>query len=486
MLSPGLKVPIIVKKKPSFVKKEASVDSSPSIIAVTETKPIQTLEHKNYLVNETTYPSRVKNISFRGSRAKFYNTSEPGIIVYTDNNELAMRMKLYYQTLFNYQIILVNNNNITVTGTQLYLSIQTNLKRKRDIGEIVNYFASTYCKEDKKVYGFTDIIPYQKAIAIVNSNQNTIYHNLAATKLDNKTIKYLPEEWQPSSVNINLNSNQIKLLKVLQETHNKINQVSVSRCLSRFENKICKEYDLSKYAFRNDPAIFFGCYNHADFTKLKSHKAMAILVWGGTDVNTIDSKNFMDKKIFFRENIYHVAISDQISSKLLEIGIPKSKIRSIHLRLLNYKDYNEATPLKDSVYIYTSLDSDRAKNIYGSDVYREVIGKLPDINFIIAHGQYSQQEIIDVYKRCFIGLRLTFFDGSANTVQELGLLGRKCVHNGDMPTSLRWSTAQDVINHINHERKMVNRVNLMCRRSMLEFLSSDDTWLFADSYRGSD
>ena len=56
-----------------------------------------------------------------------------------------------------------------------------------------------------------------------------------------------------------------------------------------------------------------------------------------------------------------------------------------------------------------------------------------------------------IYKQCFIALRLTEYDGNANTVQELELMGISVVHNGTHNNSLKWKSLDDIMFHITIE-----------------------------------
>ena len=55
----------------------------------------------------------------------------------------------------------------------------------------------------------------------------------------------------------------------------------------------------------------------------------------------------------------------------------------------------------------------------------------------------------EVYKKCFIGLRLCQNDGCATTVQEMGMMNIPVIHNGDYINSIKWNDASDIINIIN-------------------------------------
>ena len=52
-----------------------------------------------------------------------------------------------------------------------------------------------------------------------------------------------------------------------------------------------------------------------------------------------------------------------------------------------------------------------------------------------------------IYKQCFIALRLTEYDGNANTVQECQAMNIPIVHN-QSNYGLKWSCCSDIIHHI--------------------------------------
>jgi hypothetical protein len=286
-----------------------------------------------------------------------------------------------------------------------------------------------------------------------------------------------------------INSPATNLIKLLESDNILISKCYISFCLRKFIYKFCKEYELELIDNNKiDEKIFmFGIYTKDDYIFLKQNLNKIILIWGGSDCNYIKTNKQM-LNIIKNPELSHIAISKNIYNKLIDYDIINLNIKEIRFRLLDYAKYNDITyNLSQNVYIYTSLDKTRSKEIYGSDFYNEAIDILHNINFKIAYGQYSPDEIINIYKECCIGIRLTFFDGNANTVQELGLLGLNCIHNGEFPNSLKWNNTQDIVSHIQNEINYINkhtkeevllkRHNI--RNQMIEYLenNNDYTWL---------
>jgi hypothetical protein len=235
---------------------------------------------------------------------------------------------------------------------------------------------------------------------------------------------------------------------------------------------------------KSEKIIIFGLYNNYDLAFVKKYMHQVVIIWGGTDcINMINNHHIYDF-ILKHKFIKHIAISDNLYLKLNSL-LKDSIIINTPFRLLNYNNYLDiSTNLdKKNIYIYTSININRAKEIYNANIYLEVIKRFPNINFIIAYGQYTTEQIINIYKSCFLGIRLTNYDGNANTVQELGLLGINCIHNGKFVNSINWANIDDIINIINNELKFETQEELInkrttIRQNMLNYLeSSTYEWL---------
>ena len=222
---------------------------------------------------------------------------------------------------------------------------------------------------------------------------------------------------------------------------------------------------------KNCPTVYFGCYNQSDIDNILLNKSdFKIVVYGGTDATRknilIQTKNI--------KNLYHVAISDYISRDLEEAGI-KHKI--IPITPINYSKFNlKPYPLGKSVYIYNCTE--KKAHIYGKELYEKVIKRLDYIDFKICnHNTYTRKELIDVYKDCFIGLRLINHDGLPNTVVELGLMGRRTVYNGNLPSSVGYKNVDDICKIIEDEYLNVGNINFDIAKDTLNFLENSRNWL---------
>ena len=82
------------------------------------------------------------------------------------------------------------------------------------------------------------------------------------------------------------------------------------------------------------------------------------------------------------------------------------------------------------------------------EYYSEIIELLPQYEFIFSNMLNAEwKDMPNIYKQCFIMLRLTRNDGNANSVQECEAMGIPVIHN-QSDYGLKWKSVEDIINHI--------------------------------------
>lgn len=296
-----------------------------------------------------------------------------------------------------------------------------------------------------------------------------------------KLIFALYLKWRNSGLNVDKKTYDKAKSSFDSVMYNEIFHGAVSNSLfASFGMPFLKKYGLKNLNSmqridRQVPTVYFGCYNPTDISNIIANKSnFKILVYGGTDAT---------RKRILREtkkirNLHHVAISKYIADDLdaMEIKYKEIAITPIDHAPLNIKP----EPLGRSVYIYNCSKA-KAKQ-YGSDLYEEVIkriGKLnKDIKFeVCGHKTHSREGLMEVYKRSFIGLRLLEHDGLPNTVIELGLMGRRTIHNGGLPSGIPYSNVDDICNSIIKEFKKVGKTQYRVAKSTLEHLENSREWL---------
>lgn len=251
----------------------------------------------------------------------------------------------------------------------------------------------------------------------------------------------------------------------------RIEQSYISKSLAGLEDKFRKKYSLTDYVDSNSPVAIFGMYRNEDIEMLSNHRSEAIVIWQGMDARNINPKwvNILKNKVH-----EHYAISHWISDSLKKHGL-KHKILPISATIPS--DQLKSCPRGDSVYIYSSDLSIESGRYHGDHFIKE-IRRRTKLNVIRATLQsYSWVELIEVYKKCFINLRLTPHDGCPNTNLEMGLMGRRSVFNGDLPHSIKWKGIDDICGSIISEYKIRHENNSRISEDIRNFVEIGNDFL---------
>jgi len=243
-------------------------------------------------------------------------------------------------------------------------------------------------------------------------------------------------------------------------------QISVSDAVTNFKTKMVEKYNLNEYLDTNTPTVFFGMYNENDYKKFLNHTGQKIIIWCGTDaLNAKKNKHWWDElkkgvNISMSSFIYKSLSFCGINSNIVPIAPTKTT--------LNVK------PKGDNIYWY--YNSDGKRDFYGGKIIDQ-IKKLTNYNIIEAKlNSFDNDKISEVYESCFLGLRLTNHDGLPNTVVEMGLMGRYCLHNGNTPNSIQYDSENinDIIKKIDDQFKRKNEVDYDIAKKVSNYMSFGD------------
>ena len=137
-------------------------------------------------------------------------------------------------------------------------------------------------------------------------------------------------------------------------------------------------------------------------------------------------------------------------------------------------------------------------DLYGYAIIRAVQEKMPDIKFIItdSHTETPHFMMQELYDQCFVGLHPTSHDGQSTTVAELGLMGRRVIHNGLAPNCIPWREGgkyplqyvDDIVESIKREQEAKHAVlrvsQIELALQVRKFLDIGEYWLDTDFYGG--
>lgn len=203
-------------------------------------------------------------------------------------------------------------------------------------------------------------------------------------------------------------------------------QCHISESLAGLDFK--SKYNLTDYVDSLKTLVIFGMYRDYDLSVYRRHPGDIILVWQGSD-----AKNMLFPDEIKKKKAKHYSISHWIKNSLDQAGIENE-----YLPISATKADLDCCKRGDSVYFYSSDESEESASHYGEH-YIEQIKHITGLNIIRATvDTYSREELIEVYKKCFVSLRLTTYDGCPNTNLEMGLMGRRSFFNGDIPHSIKW------------------------------------------------
>lgn len=284
------------------------------------------------------------------------------------------------------------------------------------------------------------------------------------------------------------------------KTEQRITQIIISPTLQHFASAFLTKFQLRPRKNLKKPCIFFGVYKLRDLKKIREHKGMKIIIWAGSDshykVRPLSRSMITGVKAL--RNSYHISISRFIAEDLKAFKIPNIRMP---LCFTDFKLFNPVTR-GNCIYVYVSLIS---PELYGASIVKQVKDSFPKIPLVITTSKrclpipsitmakypflksaiyVDPKRMKNIYSKCFIGLRLTKHDGNANTVQELGLCGIKCIYNGDrgMPNALRWTTVPSVIRSIRKEIVNIGTVDTDMSERVKTYLNKRTDWLYPSFY----
>lgn len=210
-----------------------------------------------------------------------------------------------------------------------------------------------------------------------------------------------------------------------------------------FADAMVEKYDLilnNDSIKMDEPLFMFGCYGQSQIWRALHHQSggnITVICWAGSDAMNLKHMSGVFNRY---PRIKHIAISRYIAADLGMQALPYYKIP------ITPHDYSDIKPepLGDSIYMYNP-DSEK----YNGGIYQKVKEALPGYNFIETNwGDHTRDEMMEIYKKCFIGLRFTEHDGLSNTVCEMGMMGRMVINNGDVPNCIHYDSIDRIISAI--------------------------------------
>ena len=235
---------------------------------------------------------------------------------------------------------------------------------------------------------------------------------------------------------------------------NELNRRNIFQCyasndLKHLEDRMITKYNVTnKNIDTNKPVVVFGLYYDQDYEFLKNHVGDKYVIFGGSD---IDMAKYQSKirEIQKYNKIHFLSISKNIQTRLYKKSIYSDLIK---LDLVNRTIFKPPVKKGDYIFVYDGRLWQRNDDTYGKSIFTKVMKRLPQYKFIFSSQlNVDNIKMVDIYAKCFIGLRLTPRDGNANMVQEMEAMGIPVVHNHS-DYGLKWKTVDDVVNLVRKEK----------------------------------
>ena len=233
-------------------------------------------------------------------------------------------------------------------------------------------------------------------------------------------------------------------------THFNIKYIHVSDSLIHFKERIMNKFNLKQCNLDSkQTSFFFGMYTKKDVEMIESYKGRVLLIFGGSDLHMI-------RLLKRRDNIFLVFISQNLIDRYLQYA-KIYKFNYLYTRIhLNMVDTSIFKPIRGkpgkSIYIYDGFKNSDLKsriNIYNIKTINNVKKLLPNFKYIHSSDNLVEyKDMPTIYKKCFIGLRLTLADGNANTVQEFEAMNIPIIHN-QSDYGIKWKNEYDIASIIN-------------------------------------
>ena len=234
--------------------------------------------------------------------------------------------------------------------------------------------------------------------------------------------------------------------------NNNIKQAYISNSLEHLKTRFLKKYSLIEYNNNNlnIPTIFFGLYTPEDLKILTTNNINnKFIIFGGSEVANIT-------KIKHRNDLKYISISRNIQDRLLKYNITSTLVN------FNLVDHTIFKPLSireksigKKIFVYNGIrEKPDNYKIYNQILINKIVKRLSNFEFIFSNTlNLPYEKMPEIYRQCFIGLRLTESDGNANMVQEMEAMNIPVVHNHS-DYGLKWKTVDDIVKYINKYNNM--------------------------------
>ena len=231
----------------------------------------------------------------------------------------------------------------------------------------------------------------------------------------------------------------------------KINRIIFSKNLSNLENIVNK-----KFKFNNDLSniIYFGVYSKEDIDILNSLEGNKYILFKNTDVDILFSDKELKEEFDKIDNKYILCSSENICCRLKYYGY--YDYINIKINLVDNEIFKSVENRGNSIFINNGFNNNKP-HYYGKKIIDELVKRNPNYNYIYSNEMdISYDKMIEIYKKCFIGLRVSNGEGLFLMENEMYSMGIKTINNNSM-NGLKWESVEDIETIIKNETTLLEK-----------------------------
>lgn len=371
----------------------------------------------------------------------FYTEEHINIMQKYSNKTILYNSKeIFFNNLDKIKKIIYKRNNIISFDGDIQMIINKIKNKKKEVLGVLSDTKNIQCiHELEKVYE----IEYSSdshyflnkdiPLCIINIQNNPEYNKLLENRISQNILKNI--------YIIHQNCNDIFYRLFINNYWNEnIDFTNIykncyfSNSISLFtKNYICKKYGLIEKI--NEPLIYFGDCNEDDYEKIKNYPNIVFIIWMSVEPRNKKLKNKI-KILKKKNNIFHFSANNFLLKNLEEYKV-NCELFQIHIK----PDPSIFKPVvKKGIKILLSQSH---------KFHQELINILPEYEFLLCNKFNVNDPVIaeQLYRKCFIVLRLTEYDGYLEMVDQLEAMNIPIVHNFS-DYGLKWNNIDDIKSHI--------------------------------------
>jgi hypothetical protein len=230
-----------------------------------------------------------------------------------------------------------------------------------------------------------------------------------------------------------------------------------------------RKFGLSEFTDWDQPVVLYGMYKDEDFKALKKIKG-GVIVWCGTDAKVMTA--LRAAILNSRPDVRSYAKNKQVYESLKRYGV-KSEVLPITSTDLNI----QVKPRGECVYCYICSDNDKMYAKYKMAILKKLARELKYKFIFTTIKKYKPKDLMRVYEKCFIGVRLLDHDGLSNSILEMGLMGRRTISNSGSPATIPWGSYKGLKANIIKEFQRRKQDNRPIHDEVLKFIDIGEKWL---------